>query len=278
MNFENTKKKIEKENLPVWKLFRINARGVPSLISKFNEEDVKRSVKYLDEQVKFFSNERDEVCFEIRAKNKLTSNGEHSELSWEFCVPPAKKQEEPNARLNGNYTSGLGIIEHPYVQRELSDLRTEKREIEEKKDALREEKLQLVIAQNNLQRDKELWAKEQEMERRTFDDKKKQFDKEFDEMKKKFDDNVEAGKEALSKFWHGVLRPAISDLSPPAKEEALAGAEPKSDKERMVESIATNIFESELTLEEIKAIGIHVQRLKKQFESAKNTRHETTEA
>jgi len=263
VTFANTIKKLRAEKLPVWRLFLINTRGTPQLVGKFSDEDLKRSIAYLEEQIKFFSDESQEVCFEIHAKQKLHSNGENAELAWEFSVPPASKKEEPS-RFNGY--GGLGMLDHPYVQRELGDLRAEKRALEEKREALMNEKLLLAIEKNDLKRDKELWAKELEQQQKTFQEEKARLEREYKEMEKKFDDNVETGKAAMSKFFHTVVRPMIDDLT--EAKEPLGAAQPKSPRELIVESIASNLFASELSLEELKMIGIHVQKLKERFESA----------
>jgi len=272
MTFENTKKKLKAEKLPVWFLSIINARGVPTLISKFAEEDVARSIKYLEEQVKFFGNEHEETCFEIKAKAKVSSNGPHSEMTWEFCVPPTKKQEDPNARFNGapNGYAGLGMLENNYVQRELNELRSEKREVQDKREQIHLDKIKLMIEEKDLEREKALWQKERDQKESAFAEAKKKLEDELERMKGIYNSNTEASKAAFMDLFGNGLFPLLNQAKEALTGDGLSGSkQPKTKKEQLIDSIAANILDGDLTMEEINAIGIHVHKMKQRFEQVK---------
>lgn len=269
MTLENTKKKIKAEKLPVWFLYIINSRGVPALISKFQEDDIARSVKYLDEQVSFFSDEKQETCFEIKAQAKISSNGPNAVMSWEFCVPPTKKAEDPGARLNGN-DYGLGMLQNSYVQRELDELRADKRDVQAKRDFINKEEIRLMIESKDLEREKALWEKERQQKETDWNKLKADFEVQYKKMEIIFNDNKEHAKAAWMELFGNGLFPLLNQAKAALTGDGLSGSEkPKTEKEKLVESIGANILTADLTTEEITIIGIHVQKLKEKLQAKK---------
>ncbi len=281
MNFENTKRKIKAEKLPIWFLSIINARGVPQLIAKFTEEDIARSVKYLEEQVKFFSDEKDEVCFEIKAQSKLTSNGKNAELIWEFYVPPTRKLEDPNARLNGPYSGldGLGALTHPFVQGQLTEISSEKRRLEERREMLLKDETRVMIQENDLKREKEYWDRERKAKEDEWVRLRTQKEEELKILKEKFEKRVEAGKEALSGFSENIL-PLLNDFFSSNPASGLSGANPKADtdEDKLINSIAFTIrkHKEDLSINDLQRIGEHVGKLIVRIKNEKEQEAEAT--
>jgi hypothetical protein len=250
LSAENTLQKIKDEDLSFWKLYVIDRyiKDRRNSFSSFDSKDTEASVNALAKQIELATKEED--CeFYIEARKDASSN-QSGIKSWYF-VGYASRKPAPGDKVNTDYAGGLGMLERPFVQNYLSglerkeaDLKTYERELSAKRDQIVEDRMKITIQENDLKRDKEAFAA----------DKKKQED-ELKELKKKYESDVEAAMEGVKLGIKNFIHTNIKDDT-----KALAGTEAEATpEEKLIESIAENIFNQNLSIEQIKKVGVKVQ-------------------
>ncbi|MGE0638391.1 MAG: hypothetical protein AB7G44_07065 [Bacteroidia bacterium] len=276
LTLDKIREYIRLQKLPCWNLQLVQGGGFSKAvpIASFNPEkkpkaeeetadsaDIEASIAQLENTLKFY-NDVPNVSFKIVLKASKNANQGSVYGPFDFSI---NGQAAPIAGLAGvqqqSVMSGLGQVAelmgivnqlNQGPEQKLNQLAAKEEILQAAKDRLQEERIALAIDKQALENAKEKLKEDRE-----------KFKEEIKEAKDKYEKNLsrvgDATEIALGKLIETFT--GETKTAPLGKVETTTKEEPATEEQKLVESIAENIFENADDKAHITNIGVAVQHL-----------------